>query len=302
MDPLPSSELIRRYADGELEPEQAAEVEQSLRANPELAAAVRFEQKLRDQVASAMRQQCPSAPAGLADRVREALPVEAAGTAEPACAQAEPSETERGGWLVGPRRANLFAMAACLAIVAGAVIFGVFGPRIDSLRGGGAEDLWAAAATFAAGEHDRCAMSADAQVSKVQWTSPEEAEERLSAYLGQRITVLDFEALGFTFKGAGRCQLPVAAPSGHVIYTRAATATTRRAMLSIFLAPDDGQFPEIQRLVLGQLQECQRDGQSGHRVLRATDGHLVYFVVCCDETMLEPICQVMQPAIGGPVR
>ena len=140
----PTAKSIRMFADAELEPPQASEVEAYLGEHQEHQRWVDFERTLRERVGDSMRQRAPAAPPGLAQRIRSALadPHAAEGSAEaaesveggPTSPTAGPGDDRplRVPWFAGPRRASIFAMAASLALVAGVVLWGIFGRPIHA--------------------------------------------------------------------------------------------------------------------------------------------------------------------------
>ena len=126
----PSAKLIRLYCDGELSPEQVADFEKQLLADPGAKRAVteqiEVERRLRGCVDSAIKSHCPCAPKDLDLRIKVLFS----------------QVNETSGDVVGrigreqtrqrlPQRANIFAIAATLALIAGAVLFGIFGRTID---------------------------------------------------------------------------------------------------------------------------------------------------------------------------
>ncbi len=131
--------LIRLYCDGELMPEQAERVEQGLKEGREARDRLEFEKELRRQVGAVMAP--GSAPPGLAERVRRQL-------AEVAPEEAFERRFSIASWFRGPTHANIFAVAASLAVVAGAVLFGIFGRTIDEWGRGADIDLVAEAVPY----------------------------------------------------------------------------------------------------------------------------------------------------------
>ena len=79
MPKRPSRDLLDLFSDGELSEQEACLVKECLRTHPEDRDHVAFERKLRRHVGQLMRAQCPSAPPGLEDRIREHLGKRAAG-------------------------------------------------------------------------------------------------------------------------------------------------------------------------------------------------------------------------------
>ena len=68
-----NANLVRRYVDVELSPEERHDVEQRLETDAALHQQVRFERTLRDRVASVLRAETPSAPPDLAMRIGAAM-------------------------------------------------------------------------------------------------------------------------------------------------------------------------------------------------------------------------------------
>ena len=122
--------LIRQYCDGELNEEQISQIEQHLRDHPEDQAIVDSERELRKRIEGVVKADCPHAPAGLADKIK----AEFAKLEVSSDSQEQTYAYSPRSWSFGPSKANVFAVAASLALVVGAVLFGIFGNPID-MRG-----------------------------------------------------------------------------------------------------------------------------------------------------------------------
>lgn len=291
------------YCDGELAPEQVDELEEQLRRHPQLRARVEFEQRLREHVNAVLRAGgAPGAGPDLADRIRaelgrvaitdEAVDGAQAGAAgggggpPPATTVSRPSIT---AWLRGPHRANIFAVAACLALVAGAVLFGIFGSPIDSWKGPVSVDLVADAVPYVANEHIRCAGSILVRTDKATFRAPDELGSELSRWLGATVNagpIVDhLKQAGWDFLGGGYCGVPTSERSGHLIFTRQGPSASL-VMLSIFVLPDCGRYAVGRNRVDApvepgrwhELAACERYSRG---VWIYGDGELVYLMVAC---------------------
>jgi anti-sigma factor RsiW len=282
-------EMIRAYVDGELSSDEAAALEERAAADPDVALRLRFEQGMRERVRRVMTE-C-STPDDLAGTVRDAI----AADEEPIAI-----ETERRSWLAGPQRANVFAVAATLAVVAGAVLFGIFGRQIDTFRPNGPGGEITEIASFVADEHQRCAGRQESRDRKATWVVADEARARLGRHLGTDVEVFDLSALGYRFVGAGACHLPGRATSGHMIYTRSEPAPDGcpESMVSVFVVPSTTPVDADLLLTLapwewtraGEAPECSR------RVGLSNDGTCLYYLVCCNEGDLGAVAELISQA------
>lgn len=269
--------LIQSLADDELPPESAADLARRIAADEalqaEVAAAVRFERELRSRVGAVMSEAAPGCPPGLADRIRSSL------AAADRAGRAAPSKAAPRRWrrlFVNPQRASVSAIAASLLLIAGAVLFGIFGRPIDSMVVRAAE-----AATFAALEHQRCGSEA-ARNEKFTWSDPVIASARMHEYLGRTVPINDLTPEGYRFVGAAKCAVPGAVRSCHLLYLRDC-AGCPRTLVSVFVMPDTGGDVGVpvgrpwEWGVAGGPPTCRK------LVACCTDGRLVYLVVCCDD-------------------
>lgn len=299
------------YADGELPPDEAAAVERLLEADEAQRERVEFEQTLRRRVGKVIEAQAAAAPAGLAEQVRSALAVADDSAPEGEVAdQDEALEADSGGfgvsWLAGPRRANIFAVAASLMVVAGAVLWGIFGRTIDSHPG--PVDL-TSPARFVADEHIRCADSSQVRANKAKFRTPAEVEAKLSRWLGAPLNARPMTdglaKLGWGFTGGGYCGVPVAERSGHLIFTRD-LPDVGPIMLSIFVIPDDGySVREGDRTVSlrpGRWYPLPSDRKVKREVWIMSDGELIYLMAACVGSELPGAARALQEAIRQPVR
>lgn len=302
-----TANMIRLYCDGELEPERARAVEQQLAADDRQRRRVDFERRMRDRVAAMLRSECPAAPPELAERIRRRLRQPSAEAPEAPPQEARPDRFPLADWLRGPRKANMFAVAASLALIAGAVLFGIFGPTLNSLEGRKMTDLVADAAPFVAREHMRCAGSADDRAAKARFTDVAVVREHLSRRLGSPVPAEricgGLERAGWSFVGGGFCHVPVEGPSGHLIFTRE-DLPRGPVMLSVFVAPYDDRFciggPGPETPLLPGVWHAVESGLP-REVWIACDGTLTYFLVACDPTTLSGAASAVRAAVrtGG---
>lgn len=279
---------IRQYVDDELTPEVRAEVEQTLAGDETLRAQVAFERALRQRVSGHLASCSETAPAELVGALREAIANEVA--PQPRSRQsvgtaAEPLETARPSRLMlfmrGPTRANAFAVAACLTIVAGAVLFGIFGEPF--LRGGRVPPIETVSALRqtadeAAAEHMLFAQSPQDLARQIRFLDEDAIHRNLDDRLGRRVPMFDLGEVGFTLVGGGECRLsPTPDNSVHLVYEN----INGPERLSVYLQPDSGQFEEVRE---DWRQYTAQDLGLEDLPLTPsvwTDGETIYIVVAC---------------------
>jgi anti-sigma factor RsiW len=300
MRELTPAQLVRMHADGELSPDEAALLAAQVKQDSILRAGIEFEESLRSRVSAVMRAQAPAAPGDLADRVRAAL-----GAVEPVSDAASHHDQKRDArrssagwltrWLADPRRANLAAVAATLVVVVGAVLFGIFGPRLDDLGFGEPTpaDAVTAVAQFAVDEHGRCARRG----ADLALQSAESVEHELSSVLGAPVSVFNLEPQGYRFVGGEQCPDDVCGlPTGHVMYQRR-PGSTGPAMLSLFILPECSRFSRG-HCGAKECGEWQVARGCRKKVLLRVDGPLRYFLVCCDDSDLVPLATRLEEQIA----
>jgi hypothetical protein len=293
MSDRPSTRLIRLYCDCELTPEQAASLQRCLESETdyrrEVVDQVEAERRLRQCVERVLKCSCERAPAELRDSIKSSIAL--------AGAEASRSDSNRrlnlAAIFSSPHRANALAVAATIALVVGAVLFGIFGRTIDQVPVAPPADLVATAAVFADQEHGPCSGDSRTLHDEANILTPSEAEADLQQWLGAPVRVFDLSELGYEFAGAGRCKMPVPAPSGHLLYIKPGSSQ-QRAMVSVFIVAGNGGCQDKLCKDLKPGQWCPAAAErSGcmHTVLQGTDGRLAYFLVCCDERDLEGVKQ-----------
>ncbi|MCA9291466.1 MAG: hypothetical protein KDA25_10080 [Phycisphaerales bacterium] len=287
MDKLTLPNLIRRYADGELAPEDAARVEAAVRSRPDLAGMLATERRLREQVGRVMADADP-VPVGLADRIRLAMVRESA-------------RTSAGRHPAALHRSNLFAIAATLALITGVVLIGIFGPSIDSLQNH-RPDVVASAAAYAATEHHKCATCRETTEKRCTYCTAPDASRELSTYLAADVCIVDLGDLGYKFIGGGRCGFPHAERAAQLIYERPRDDGKPGERVSIFMVPvnaelDLGGLPTLSRLAAGRFRMVPEGDQCPSEVLIARDARLVFFVVACNSGDYDEILRRIEPQL-----
>lgn len=292
----PDARLLRLAVDGELSDADRQRAQALLHGNgPESEAARQLaqdERRLQEAVGRVMAS--ATAPAALRSQVEELLaaaPADAIDVQQEAIA----GRIERGGVATSPRqlsllerlfsspkRANFAAVAAVLALIAGAVLFGIYGRTIDDVPVRQPVDVVGNAALYVDGEHTECTTSIAHIQEESVWHTRSEAELGMTELLGAPVRAFDLSSLGYEFVGAGRCDVPLERqPSGHLIY-RKMTNGRSGPMASVFMAPVRGCCKSIcADLRPGEWRIAKSPGK--RRVVYSTDGRLVYFLVCCDE-------------------
>jgi hypothetical protein len=258
-----------------------------------------FERSLRQRVGKLMGQPT-GAPWELKNQIRMAMQQDHV-DARPQAA----NESRR--WRLwthgGAPRTNIFAIAATLALIGGAVLFGIFGNTIDDIPiQPAAVDLVAEVATVAGNEHDQFATDSELLQSQNAYRSVSMAEDELSKSLGSPVHIADLSSLGYEFCGAGPCILPIDADSGHLVYRKRVPEGERSPMVSVFVFPNkrkcgtkicDSQ-PCLEWIVAKEpCSKCR------HRVLRNSDGNLVYLLVCCVDKDLKPVANVVASSLAA---
>ncbi len=291
------AQSVRMYADAELAPQETAELLRSLEADEQHQRWVEFEQRLRQRVGSVMQEQSPAAPASLAARVRAAL---AEADAPGADVAPEGPWPRLAAWFAGPRRANVFAVAAVLALVAGVVLLGIFGPQIGT---GPQSAGLLPVASHVAEEHLQTVADPAVMIA-MAWWSRASADEQVSDHLSRRIEVPQLSAIGYALVGGGPCRLPGCDLACHLLYQRTADASAVRgpAMVSLHVAIDPnrgaGRPDDFTDMLLGGTR-IEKQAGCPIDVFMWSDGSFVYFLVCCDSGDLLNVAREMQERQTG---
>lgn len=293
MPELPAH-LLRSAADGELDAAEAARVQEAAEADAETAARIDFERALRARVADVLSEATP--PADLHRRVVAALE---AAEPDPVVGRVEGgAAAPRKSWFEGPTRANFGAVAAVLVLVAGAILFGIFGPHIDEVadpaRGQAtAEQLVEETIQHVDREHGICATDPTVRLGKLAWTTPDRAAFEISRHLGTALPIADLGELDYVFCGAGECELPGPSPSCQVLYRRDRSAGPDGPfpMASVFVMLNDGQYGPLGPERSSILAPADPKACCGRTVRQMTDGRVILLVVCCDPGDLDAVAQ-----------
>lgn len=291
------AQSVRMYADAELAPQETAEVRRSLEADEHHQRWVEFEQRLRQRVGSVMQEQSPAAPADLAARVRAAL---AEADAPGADVALEGPWPRLAAWFAGPRKANVFAVAASLALVAGVVLLGIFGPQIGT---GPQSAGLVPVASHVAEEHLQTVADPEMIRGMAVWPRAS-ADEQVSDYLNRRVEVPQLSAIGYALIGGGPCRLPGCDLACHLLYQRTADASAVRgpAMVSLHVAIDPrrgaGRPDDFADMPLGGTR-IEKQAGCPTDVFMWSDGSFVYFLVCCDSGDLLDVAWEMQESQTG---
>ena len=303
MSNTPTAKEIRLFCDGELSLPEAAAIESKLRDHPRANALGGFERDLKKRVATILKDGSAS-PAGLADRVREALAAQGGVPDEvDSDARNRPlsdAPVPHRAWWKAPLRANAFAVAASLVLVAGAVLFGIFGQPIDAYRAPAMVDISEAAAAVAA-EH----MSArtNGPTKAARYRTPEDAGRELAAYLGKAGCVYDLRDMGYKFVGGDTCLVPRCQRGCHLIYKGTGT---KKGVISLHVVPRSEGLQTQGTVGLNVLplltDKIARDANCQMDVLVWNHGDRCYLLSVCIRRDAEAIALRMQQALlaGNP--
>ncbi len=273
--------MIRQYVDGELSAEHTAEFERAMAERLDLQHAVEFERQLRQAVSSAMSSD--QAPAALHDAVLRGLD-EAEAAGDSSVSSAEPAVAARisgGGVLSNPSRANLFAVAASLALVVGAIMFGLWVPQIDNW---GRTDSLAVSQlevpSYFSQEHCASADMGGELGAGLAFRDVASATIGLSEMLSRPVTIFDLTDVGYEFTYAAECKVCEGDDrvTGRIMYER--TTAQGSVYASIFLVPVEYGIGADANSAgwesAATLEECRT------RVVRHRDDRFVYYLTACD--------------------
>jgi anti-sigma factor RsiW len=281
--------MLRACADGELCPEGCERLKKYLAENPEAAARIEFEKKLRGCCDRVMREpECP-------DALRAKIQALAGAAMTASNIEASNQMTrEKSFWQRSP---VMSAMAAVLVIAAGAMIW-----QSSSLitKGSGIGVVETTPASYAerlgnfvAREHVRCCEERAAQNKLVH----NEIGESI-AYFSDRFehsvtmpgSVSEQEQI--RFYGGGDCHLPATVASGHMRFD-AVGPDGQTVSLSLFVAPDPGLLgmEEGTTYVLDSTQ-CKEQGANLFAWSR--DGVMYLLVSEAGEDMCASVRGMMQ--------
>lgn len=273
---------VRAVADGEATPEQrkaleAARARLSPRDAAALDATVAAERSLRDATGRCMRDACPPCPADLRGRIAAAASAERGAAPSSAPAPVD-RDDNRGPFVLAMFRRNwAFAAAALIALVAIASLFAlpILAPRYNTWPPDAAARQ--SLVSFLGQEHGNCAPMGRYADLKLQVREPVAAAEFISRWTPDARAVMNAGGDEYAFLGVGRCAVPGAGASMHMVLAPAAPG---HGAISVFLQDASSRTPDAMPRTIAQLGETA-DGQ----VIRAfAHGEcLVYVVAPTDE-------------------
>jgi hypothetical protein len=199
----------------------------------------------------------------------------------------------------------VLAIAATLALIGGAVLFGIFGRTIDDIAPGSGTDLIAEAAVFVDSQHTASARTVAATPSGESPNRIAAAEAELSEWLGVPVSIFDLQPAGYSLVSASHSGMPVPAKSAHLLYRKIVEPGQPAPLLSVFIVRDSGRCGEKLCAGLDPGKWCclsETGVKCKRRILRGTDGQLVYFLVGCNERDLNPVTDQIHLAAAGQRR
>ena len=283
--------IIRQYVDGEFSAEQTAEFERIMSQRLDLQHAVEFERQLRGSVGRVMAE-TRAAPAELHDVVVRGLDeLDQSGDAAammvetnaPAVIGRVGGDQAERGVLANPIRANIFAVAASLALVAGAILFGLLVPQIDNWgrRDSVPVSQMEAPAWFSKQHCTSAAMGGRMVAGIKPFTTIETAQSGLSTMLGRPVTVFDLGEVGYELEWAAPCKVCEEDEriTGRMMYKRCVEGLPT-VYASVFIVPVEygiGADANAQEWeTAATLEECRT------KVVRHRADGFVYYLTACD--------------------
>lgn len=292
MNSDPTARQLDLYCDGELSPEECRRIESQLAQSPPMQAQVEFQRRLKERLVAVLGSVAGPAPPELLRRIREGNAADqAAALRMPGAARAHRP------WWRPPQRANVFAIGATLALVAGAVLVGIYGPSIDSWGGRAIVDVTSEAAAAVAGEHASSTTDGATAERHLICRTPAEAGEQLGQLLGTFGEITDLRDVGYEFAGGSPCQVPHCEHGCHLFYRHIGD---RPGMVSLHVVAD-GPHIELRSTpglplpipteLIPASTACRRD------VLVWTHGRRCYLLVVCVPEDALPVARRMQETL-----
>jgi len=192
-------------------------------------------------------------------------------------------------------------------LVAGAVLFGIFGRTIDDVPLPIAIDVVSEAAAFASHEHDRASMPVDRLQQVVETSCPIESREELAAFMHCQVGDLPcLRTVGYEYVGMRCLNVPdhLPGPAAQLIYRKFTGDGDHgiAPMVTLTLLPDRpecaGGGGVCKDLTAGEWGAAIGDSSCSHKVLRSHDQTFVYLLVCCDEADMQAISATVKRAGG----
>ena len=296
--------LIRQYCDGELNEEQIAQVEQHLQDHPEDRAIVESEHKLRKRIEAVVKADCPHAPAGLTDQIKaEFAKHEVSGDIETETETQTYAYTPKS-WSFGPNKANVFAIAASLLLVVGAVLFGIFGRPIDSRSTGISQ---AAEAAESVGQEHINVASNKTPLEEMNTKGCTSCNSILSACCIQigtsKIPEINLTSVGYEFKGGMECEVPYCESSYHLFFRQ----INGRGYVSVHIVKDEGTLnlddgvPYESKMPRKTYRFfMNKEYMHGKpSVVAFSDGEVKYMVMTCIVSDTERVIASIQTSVVG---
>ena len=270
--------LLRCAADDELTPDESAAL--SERGDADDAARIAFDRSLRASVGRVMVE--PSrAPRALRERVERAMLEEGARM-----------DAERGVvGRVGPsKRLRHWPLAVAASVLICAMLV------VATQRGGGAgsgQDFQVLLATFLETEHNGCADCSETFQRKLYTRELDAASELLEATVGGGAKAVDLIEFGYRFGGVGKCGVPGAGASVHLMYSPL-DWVEGGASVSLFVQA----FTSSRDIADGarRLLECRGKGRAP--ILMWRSGDLIYYVVSPSATARDTVGAAMGAPVG----
>jgi len=231
--------LLRLAADGEVDPQHQARLDEHVAAHPDSEKRVAFERGLRGACGRAMGD--VSVPEGLADRVRASIagaaeaPVSDEALADALADRAE--QTRSPSFWSRTSTIAIGSIAAMLLIAVSAVAL------LGNPRGGGAYHV--ELAQFVAGEHSRVSGNESAARSKFETGEQTEVARKLAALLGGEPKLPVCSENSMTFGGGSECRVPGSGPSTHFqffVEPKDGVGPPQRIPVSVFVKKDTGEL------------------------------------------------------------
>ncbi|MGI9014658.1 MAG: anti-sigma factor family protein [Phycisphaerales bacterium] len=293
-------ELLRQFVDGELSAEDHAAFEKEVRADPELAARVQFEERLRDRVAERFVHDAPAAPAGLVAAVRDLLERDGVDEVDGSRAivsalrgDLQPSRLKGKSKKAARERSSLrispMAVAACLLIVAGAVVIGIWGkpllsPRVHPQLVINLQKM-AESAGRADERHHNCSHEA---TGRPREDGSSTAMRDFARQQGIDIVSFDLAPSQLTLIEEGPCKLGDGEAAWHAIYS-----TSGGERLSMFIMADRSQFGRLE--VARIFDESDFGNLPNDAIVTLfSDGDLAFIVVSSDLKLHRSVLDSMQ--------
>lgn len=206
----PNDRPTMAYADGELDPQASIRVVEQMAEDPLAAKAVLHQQQLRAAVGRVMEDPSMRVPDGLRSSLRD---LAATVPSEPSAHESRPAVIGRIGFWVPA------AVAACL-LVGVLVSIGLLSNPGLSNRGYAFNDplISSAQVGYFTDRHNICANSPEALMADPNLPqSIADLPDALRQRFGNAPIGLDLAPLGYTFAGAGPCNVP-GSGSVHLVY------------------------------------------------------------------------------------